>query len=145
MVTKKKVVLPNAYDTKESLVLGFLAEAFNLPVLEPGEVLEMRIVKDTTAYCIELCNKTSDISDEWVFFNALPDEGKKLAIESLADVAIVWAGVSCSEECEDHELTWEEFYKGHLHQICRGFEVKFPLGSTIDEINRIVDETVWII
>lgn len=133
--------LDGKYNTREALVAGLISGDIELLRMEPGDTLELRMFKGDKAYCIEIGNKSSDVSDEWCCFTALPDEGKRFAIERLADVTCEWCWSCLKEENAGCVLDWDTFVSKYMANVERGLEItlKSDIGA-----NRQIDEESFI-
>lgn len=133
--------LDGKYNNREALVVGLISGDIELLRMEPGDTLELRMFKGDKAYCIEIGNKSSDVSDEWCFFTALPDEGKRFAIENLADVTGAWCWSYLKEENAGCVLDWDIFVSKYMVNVERGLEItlKPDVGA-----NRQIDEASFI-
>lgn len=134
-------VLDNKYTNRAALVTGLISGEIELLQMGPGDTLELRMFKGDKAYCIEIGNKSSDVSDEWCFFTALPDEGKRFAIENLADVTCEWCWSYLKEENAGCVLDWDTFVSKYMVNVESGLEItlKRDLGA-----NRQIDEASFI-
>lgn len=139
--TQECKVLDAKYNNREALVLGLISGDIELLRMEPDDTLELRMFKGNKAYCIEIGNKSSDVSDEWCFFTALPDEGKRFAIDNFADVTDEWCWSCLKEENVGGVLDWDTFVSKYMVNVERGLEV--TLEPNMD-INLQIDEASFI-
>lgn len=139
--TQECKVLDAKYNNRETLVIGLISGDIELLQMEPDDILELRMFKGDKAYCIEIGNKSSDVSDEWCFFTALPDEGKRFAIDNLADVTAEWCWSCLKEENVGSVLDWDTFVSKYMVNVERGLEVK--LEPNVD-INLQIDEESFV-
>lgn len=139
--TYKCNALDGKYNNKEALVIGLISGDIELLQMEPGDTLELRMFSGDKAYCIEIGNKSSDVSDEWCFFTALPDEGKRFAIENLADVTCEWCWSWLKEKDAGCVLDWDTFVSKYMVNVERGLEItlKPDIGA-----NRQIDEASFV-
>lgn len=134
-------VLSEKYNSREALVAGLISGEIELLQMKPGDTLELRMIKGDKAYCIEIGNKSSDVSDEWCFFTALPDEGKRFAIENLADVTCEWCWSYLKEEDAGRVLDWDTFVSKYMVNVERGLEITF---NPNEFVNAQIDEASFI-